>query len=373
MADLRQYKCPNCGGRIEFNSGAQKMVCPYCDTTYDVDEFLAQFGDETQGAQAGQETGEVVSTEQDADWQMEASEWNTGEDGLLHYVCQSCGGEIVADANTAATRCPYCDNPVTVAAQMSGTLRPDLLIPFALDKKAAKEKYKQHIADKKLLPRIFSAENHIDEIQGVYVPFWLFDAKVDANFVFNASRVASRHRQGDYDVVETDHFQLQRSGRMEFSGVPTDGSTRMDDDLMDSIEPFYLTAAVDFAPAYLAGYLAERYDVTAEDSFERARQRIHHSAETAMRQSVAEWPDATVAANHTRITEGSVRYAFYPVWLLNTTYNGQKYVFAMNGQTGKFVGDLPCDNSLYWKYVLKRLALIGAGVFAALAGLHFFL
>lgn len=105
----------------------------------------------------------------------EGSIWQEGEEqGLSTYHCESCGGEIVADENTAASVCPFCGNPVVMTGKLSGALRPDLIIPFKLDKQAAKAGLMKHLEGKKLLPKIFKDQNHIDEIRGIYVPFWLF-------------------------------------------------------------------------------------------------------------------------------------------------------------------------------------------------------
>ena len=99
---------------------------------------------------------------------------------MRSYVCKSCGGEIVGDATTAATACPFCGNPVVMMGQFVGALRPDYVIPFKLDKKAAKAALMKHYGSKRLLPKVFKDQNHIDEVKGVYVPFWLFDTDVDA-------------------------------------------------------------------------------------------------------------------------------------------------------------------------------------------------
>ena len=161
MAVLQEYKCPCCGGAIAFDSTVQKMKCPYCDTEFEM-EALAGYDSELKN------TGE-----DDMKWETSAgAEWQEGEtDGLRSFVCKSCGGEIVGDANTAATSCPFCGNPVVMMGQFSGALKPDYVIPFKLDKKAAKEALNRHYSGKRLLPKVFRDQNHIDEIKGVYVPF----------------------------------------------------------------------------------------------------------------------------------------------------------------------------------------------------------
>ena len=146
--------------------------------------------------------------------------------------------------------------------------------------------------------------------------------------------------------------------------MPVDGSTKMDDALMESIEPYDFTGAVDFQTAYLAGFLADKYDVDSEQSIERANERIKKSTENAFASTVQGYSTVIPESTSIRLQNGKAKYALYPVWLLNTTWNGQRYTFAMNGQTGKFVGDLPLDKGAYKKWLFGLTSLIGAAVFA---------
>lgn len=349
MATLIEYKCPCCGGAIEFDSSIQKMKCPYCETEFDM-EALKELDND------------LSKKEDNMTWQTPAGgEWEDGEtDGLRSYVCRSCGGEIVGDVNLAATSCPFCGNPVVMTGQFSGALKPDYVIPFKLDKDAAKEGLKKHLSGKRLLPKIFKDENHIDEIKGIYVPFWLFDTDVDANISYKATRV--RHwSDSRYDYTETSFFSVLRGGEIGFERVPVDGSTKMADDLMESLEPYDFKDAVDFQTAYLAGYLADKYDVGAEESMERANKRVKKSTEDAFASTVNGYASVTPENSSVRFSGGKAKYALYPVWLLNTTWQNNQYTFAMNGQTGKFVGNLPIDKGAYWKW-WALFASIFAGV-----------
>ena len=100
---------------------------------------------------------------------------------------------------------------------------------------------------------------------------------------------------------------------------------------MESIEPFKFEDAVDFKTAYLAGYLADKYDVTAEQSIDRANERIKRSTEDAFASTVKGYHSVTTENSSIRLHNGKAKYALYPVWLLNTTWKGKKYLFAMNG------------------------------------------
>ncbi len=351
---ILQYKCPCCGGKVEFDTGSQQMKCPYCDSEFDP-KSLKEL-DETLNQEQPQEEMKWDTTS--------ASEWSDAENMSL-FGCQSCSGEIIADENTAATHCPYCGNPVVLMGRLSGDLKPDLVIPFKLDKKAAKEALTKHMSGKKLLPDRFKDENHLDEIKGVYVPFWLFDADVDANIRYHATRVRS-WSDSKYRYTETKHFSLLRSGNIGFDAVPVDGSSKMADDLMESIEPYDLSQAVDFQTAYLSGYLADKYDVSAEQSVQRANARIRKSTEDNFMNTTGGYNTVVAEYSNIRLNNGKAKYALYPVWLLNTSWQGKQYTFAMNGQTGKFVGNLPMDKGKYWKWFGIWTAILSAGSFLLL-------
>ena len=349
MATLQEYKCPCCDGAIEFDAQSQKMACPYCGNEFEM-ETLASYDSELQ-----------KDSESNMEWETNAgAEWQEGEaDGLRTYQCKSCGGEIVGDDTLAASKCPYCGNQVVMMGQFSGALKPDFVIPFKLDKKAAKEALIRHYSGKKFLPKVFKDQNHIEEIKGVYVPFWLFDADANANVRYKGSRIRM-WSDSRYEYTETSFFSVIREGTLGFEKVPVDGSTKMDDALMESIEPFDYSQAVDFQTAYLAGYVADKYDVDAEASIERANTRIKQSTEDSFASSIQGYDTVTPVYSTIDLANGTSKYALLPVWILNTEWNGQKYTFAMNGQTGKIVGDLPLDKGAYKKWLFGLAGVVSA-------------
>lgn len=353
MAVLQEFKCPCCDGAIEFDTGSQKMKCPYCDTEFEV-EALKAYGTELES-----------ECEDDLKWEtVPENRWEVDEATGLHtYVCESCGGEIVGDATLAATSCPFCDNPVVMKGQFTGDLKPDLVIPFKLDKKAAKEALKKHYQGKRLLPKVFKDENHLDEVKGIYVPFWLFDADANASTRYKATRVRT-WSDSRYIYTETQHYHVSRGGTLSFAAVPVDGSTKLEDALMESVEPFDLDEAVDFSPAYLAGYLADRYDVASENSAQRANERIKKSTADAFAATVTGYSTVIPVSTGIQLQNSRARYALLPVWLLNTTWNGKTYTFAMNGQTGKMVGDLPVDPAAYKRWLFGITGVAAAVCFA---------
>lgn len=360
MADLQEYKCPCCGGAVQFDSGIQKMKCPFCDSEFEMDA-LKSYDDALSSEGSSEYTWETSAGE----------EWSDSETSAMKmFSCKSCGGEIVGDANMAATECPYCGNPVVVMNNFAGTLKPDYVIPFKLDKAAAVEKFKKHLQGKKLLPKAFTEGHHVEDIKGIYVPYWLFDADVNANIRYKATKV-SRWEDTKYKYTRTDYFAVYRAGKIAFDKVPVDGSSKMDDTLMESLEPYKFKDAVPFQTAYLAGYVADKYDVDAESSKARANERVKVATERAFEATVKDYNTVNVENSVLKLKNANAKYALYPVWILNTTWNGQKYVFAMNGQTGKFVGNLPCDKGLYWKYLFSTAGIATLVAFAVQVLVHF--
>ena len=349
MAVLQEYKCPCCDGAINFDTKSQKLKCPYCGTEFEV-ETLQSYTENLQ-----------KDGDDNIEWNNTAgTQWQEGEqEGLRVYVCHSCGGEIVGDSTTAATSCPYCGNPVVMLGQLSGDLKPNIVIPFKVDKKGAKEALLRHYKGKTLLPKVFRDQNKIDEIKGIYVPFWLFDADADAHIRYKATKVRA-WSDSNYNYKETRFYSVTRSGNIGFDNVPVDGSEKMADDLMESIEPYNISEAVDFNTAYLAGFFADKYDVTAEESVERANTRIRSSTEQAFRSTVSGYTTVIAESTNIKLQRGETSYALLPVWILNTTWNNQKFTFAVNGQTGKTAGNLPMDKGLYLKWLFGLAAGIGA-------------
>ncbi len=337
MADMLLYRCPNCGGEIEFNTATQKLTCPYCDSEFEVEDL--------------KQHEEYLNKQDNTEWE----EYEPNEDtGLAEYICNNCGGEVICEPTTAATTCPYCDSPLVISQKVSGTLRPDFVIPFRYDKEQAKLAMQKHFKGKLLLPKDFKNGHKLEEIRGIYVPFWLFDCEADATMRFKATRISSWSDRR-YRYTKTSHYKLLRDGSLCFDKVPVDGSKRISNNYMEAIEPFDYSKLIDFEPGYLAGFVADRYDVDANAAIPRANQRIKNSTVERLKSTVHGYATCITEDCKLSYKNQKTHYALLPVWMLHTTYNGKKYVFAMNGQTEKFVGELPMSVGKFWKLVLLSM------------------
>ncbi len=356
---VTNYQCPSCTGPLHFVGATGKLQCDFCDSCYDVAEIEALYADKNKQA-------EEAHNSADGAWDDSGLSEDWGADGadMKSYTCPSCGAELICDETTAATSCPYCGNPTIVPGQFSGAIKPDFVLPFKLSKEDAVKALKKHYHGKRLLPSAFTNGNHIEEIKGVYVPFWLFDGEAEGSINYHATQVHSR-TAGDYEITETNHFNVIRSGSMTFEKIPVDASSKMPDDYMDSIEPFDYSELKSFSKAYLPGFLADKYDVGMDESSKRADERCEGSLRAALMQSANGYSTCVPVNENLHLKRGKVHYALLPVWMLSTKWNGKNYLFAMNGQTGKIVGDLPISRkklAAYFAAIAAPLIAIGVAI-----------
>jgi len=336
--NLMNHTCPTCGGTIQFEPGAQKVICQFCRSVFDPERFR-----EKDSILDGDRTAE-------AGWNYTGKPWLQHEQaGMVVFSCRSCGAEIVAEATQGTATCIFCRKPSILTAQFSGTIRPDLIIPFKVRKEDAIKALEKHYLKKTLLPKVFKNQNHIKEVKGVYVPFWLFDALANSHITFNAEKVRTwKDTKNNY--TETSYFRVERGGSVLFGYVPVDGSTIMDDTLMESIEPYNMQESIDFQTVYLTGFFANKFDVDPNLCFTRADERIKNSTISAFTKTLSGYNSASVSSSSINLTNRKVKYGLLPVWVLTTVWKDKEYIFAMNGQTGLFVGDLPLDKGAKRKW-----------------------
>ena len=337
---ITNYQCPACTGPLHYDGASGKLVCDYCGSAYDVKDIEARYAKK----QAAADTAAEGDAQKAARLPRQDSPvWSEAEaEGLNSYSCPTCGAELVCDETTAATTCPYCGNPTVLGGKLSGKLKPEYILPFKLDKKAAITQLTRYYKGKAFLPKAFKNQNHIAEIQGVYVPFWLYDAKADARGRYEGQNSES-HREGDYMVTTTQHYDVRREGSADFTKVPVDGSSKMPNTHMDAIEPFDYGDLKPFSTAYLPGFLADRYDEDDKKCAARVLTRMKNSTAAALHDTLGGYTGVQTLSEQIDSRTLEPHYALLPVWMLHTRWKEKDFLFAMNGQTGTINGDFPYE------------------------------
>lgn len=349
--NLTKYQCPACTGPLKFSGKTGLLECEYCGSSYSVEDFDKKQNSEKTSSENEQKNGQT--------WE---------DSNLKAYNCKTCGAELICEEISVSISCPYCGNPTILPGSFNQKGMPDYIIPFKYEKKSAIESLKDYYKKKRFLPKVFSQQNHLEEIKGIYVPFWLYDGMVHASISGEGTR-SHVTRSSRYETTRTEHYKIFREGNIPFQYVPADASRKMDDALMDSIEPFNFTELKSFTPSYLPGFFAESYDVSSQECEKRMLTRVENTAVQVLRSDVHGYDSVTISSKNTQTDTTKVSYAFLPVWLLTTKYKDKLYQFAMNGQTGRFTGNLPLDKGKYASWFARILfggtVIISALIFLA--------
>ncbi len=349
-------KCPGCGGGLKFKPGVG-FKCEYCLSVY-TQEQLDELNKDAIGEQA-----------EDTSAQTQPEAAVQGEKGeAVVYTCPSCGAQVMTDATTAATSCHYCHNPVVMSGKLSGDKKPDTVIPFVLTKEQAAEQFRKHCEGRFFLPKDFYSEKQIENLYGVYYPYWIVDSQVDGTYTA-LGEVEKITRSGDDRHVETTVYDIERSGSLTLNDM-TEAALRSEEaEILDYILPYELAKEKDFSMSYLLGFRAEMKNVEKrqlEADMDRTKKELSRQL---LRSGLSQY--SSVVNENVRIKTLSEkwRYALLPVWVVTYKYGEKIFMYGINGQTGKAFGELPVDKKkLTLTSVLSGIAaaalmllLFGAG------------
>ena len=313
MDTVVDNKCHSCGANIKFNPTTQRWDCEYCGSSYGLEEFE-----------------KIQEKEKNIDADINIDE----------YTCPNCGAKVITDENTTATHCVYCGNTTIMKNRLQGEFKPDKVIPFKTKKEEAIEMFQKFAKKKWFAPKEFHNKQNIEKISGVYIPFWLYDCHSEGDITATATNVKT-WTSGSYSYTKTDTYRCTRSGKVDYTDVPVDGSTKFEDDIMDSIEPYDYKEFTEFNRAYLSGFLAEKYDLDKDEVYDRAKIRIENTTKDELKSTIRGYTSVSLTNSNINVEQGEVEYALLPVWMLNIKYQDKMYTFAMNGQTKKMVGNVP--------------------------------
>lgn len=327
------YKCPNCGGGLQFEPNGQRFHCEYCTSDFTQEQL------ESMIPETAHEQNQNVQGEQSG-----FSGFSGSGSGAVVYSCPSCGAEIVTDETTAATFCYYCHNPVVLAGRLEGEYLPDFVIPFSIDKDKAVEIFSGWMKKKRYVPKAFYSGQQTPQLTGVYFPYLLYSCQIkgeiDGDGVKNRIWTA-----GNIRYTEVKKYRVSRQGTMKVNHITRNALKKANKRLVEGVLPFEMDKIKPFSMGYLSGFLAEKKDLGQQEFAGEVESEVRDFAVSALKDSVGSYDNVQIHTNSTEIQNAAWKYALLPVWTL--TYQDQNknaiYYFALNGQTGKICGELPVD------------------------------
>lgn len=370
MADT--IKCPHCAANLTFQPGSQKLQCPYCGGIFGLDEIKNEVEELAAQSPKQVETTpeQQVSTDPENTIAMEHLEAIEGQ-GVsqadnVEFICNSCGGKILSDASTSASFCPFCGSPAIISQRLSGQFQPKYIIPFKYNREKAEEAFIKWCKGGKYTPVKFVSKDNIAKLTGLYVPFWLFDVHGEVNQQGTATTSTT---SGNYTIIKDYEFNI--NGEINWIRVPFDGETRIDDELMEAIEPFDYKEMVPYDYKYLPGFFADRYDQSSEQLTERVKNTCHDYVKKEVDKQLKRYDTKRVNLDDTKVNPVKSEYALLPVWFMSYKYLGKYYYFAMNGQTGEVAGKAPVSKvkqTMFFSVSLAVCAVIARFILGLIMG-----
>lgn len=336
------YKCPNCAAPLKFNPDKQLFSCEYCMSEFTeqkIQEIYAERESKVNKQEQAEQQAQQAQNAQQNDNAQSNAEQKQEEEAVV-YNCPSCGAVVMTTASTAATTCFYCQNPVVLGGRLSGNFKPDRVIPFALSKEKAVEKFLGMCKNKKFLPKDFASEKQIEKMSGVYFPYWYIDEQKQANMTAKGNKIRT-WRVGNKRYTETSVYQLERSGDLIIKNVFERALKSQDRDMLQCVHPFDLTQSKPFAMSYLSGFQAEKRDIEKAEINDAVQQQMHEYGKQLLKDTMSEYSGVVVQHYDDTTELESWNYTLLPVWIVTYKYKDKIYPFAINGQTGKTFGKLP--------------------------------
>lgn len=334
--DIYINKCPNCGCKLKYNADTHIYHCIHCTSDYTADELKEK------------------NKEIDEALKKESIENDTKdlEHSPVIYKCSNCGAEIITDEDTIINFCYYCNSPITLGGRFLEDLEPDYIIPFKISKEEAEDKFYKLIKGKMFLPKTFV--NSIDKLSGVYFPYWFTDCKVSGRYSADGKNVKSWIADG-LDYTEIRVYDIRRSGIIEFNNINNFAIKGGKTNFIAAVQPFNEKEMINFNIEHLSGFMAEKGNITLEEISNKTKNQVSQYTKRLLEESIGEYDRITHKKVSSEVISSKYEYVLLPVWVFTYTMGGKTYYYALNGQTGKAVANLPACRI--------KLSLLVIGVF----------
>lgn len=346
-AASNEFPCQSCGGLMAYDAAAHAMKCPYCSAVVAV------------AAQPGTAEYERIPLQEGL------ARAPRGWDADVRNVsCNECGASVQVGAAEQTTKCPFCGSSKVLDHPADpNIIRPGGVVPFAIDRAQANQRFDRWIKGLWFRPNDLAKMAKVQEMGGVYLPFWAFSADVASNWRAEAGYYyyeteTYRATENGRQVTKTRRVQHTRwqpawgARRDRYDDLLICASKGVPADLTNKVSKFDMKQVAPYQAQFLAGWRAEAYAVGLEQGWGTATQRIEAEQRARCARDVPGDTHRGLVV-HNQISGVTFQHVLLPIWLAAYRYNGKVYQLLVNGQTGEVVGKAP------WS-VWKILALVAA-------------
>jgi Zn finger protein HypA/HybF involved in hydrogenase expression len=356
----QKFACPACGGEAQWNPTKQALICPYCGTTSPAQVELTPSGEE------------VIKENDLAAALRSIPDSKRGWQAQKTQVrCQSCQAISVFDPTRVGQRCDFCGSSSLVPyEEIKEAFRPESVLPMKLGEPQVRETIRKWYGSRFWAPRKLKTKALTDQVRGLYIPYWTFDAQVHADWTAES---------GDY-YYETEYYtdaqgkqqsrQVQKvrwypsSGSLDhfFDDELVPASRGVQTDMLRGVEPFPTKELVPYNPGFLSGWVVERYQIDLLSAAKDARESMN----AELRQMCASRVPGDTHRNlqvYPNYSGQTFKHILVPLWLLSYDYGRRKFQVILNGYTGAIAGRYPLSWVKITFAVLAVLAALGLFVY----------
>jgi LSD1 subclass zinc finger protein len=334
-----RFPCPSCGATLSYRPGERVLRCAFC-------------GAETPAPETGAAERRAAVEEQDFEAALRDGAASAPIETTSVAHCDGCGANVEFDPDEHAAICPFCASPIVADPTPDRHIRPQGLLPFALDAKAAQKAAGAWIAGRWFAPNGLKKYARRRPLDGVYAPWWTFDA---------ATESAYSGRRGDVYVVQVRGPKGQmrsvskvrwrpRSGRVrrDFDDVLALGSAALPPACAQGLGRWDLSRLEPYRRDWLAGFRAEAYTVGLRDAFAAARREMDEVIRADVRRDIG-GDRQVIERLDTRVSNVTFKHVLLPIWIGAYRWRGESYRIVVNGRTGAVWGERPWS---IWKIAL---------------------
>ena len=355
-----RFPCPQCGADYRFAAGQGKLVCDHCGSERPIE------GD-------GYHPRPIRELDFRAALDSDLPSQEIEETRVLE--CPNCAAQVAFDADTHAAECPFCATPVVTGTGTHRHIKPRGVLPFALEERSARQAMIDWLGSLWFAPgglRDYARKGR--RMQGIYVPYWTFDADTKSRYdgergtVYYETRTVTRDGKRVQQRVQKIRWR-RTSGRVArwFDDILVLASRSLPKRFTDALEPWDLSALEPYQPEYLAGFRAEGYTVALEEGYGEARHYMARVIERDVKFDIG-GDRQRIHDIDTNVSDVTFKHILLPVWLAAYKYRGKTYRFVVNGRTGRVQGERPWS---VWKITFAVIAgLIAAGIIGYVVALN---
>lgn len=312
---------------MEFDANVQALKCPNCGTEVDIENDPTSIVEHNLDIHAMRK----IKVEEKTSTSME---------------CEGCGAHVEVDKTSTATTCPYCGSHYVLSQKQLDSIVPDGVIPFKIDKNKVESIFTNWIKGRWLAPNILKTLYQKDKIQGIYMPYWTFDANTRTHYTAMGGinhRVEYEDENGEKKVrIETRWYPTSGNINHFFDDILVSASNKLDEILLIGVQPSSTRNIVSYSPDYMSGYCAEIYTVDLKDAHNEALAKMNRRLRSKAESDVLRRYDCVRALRlNTSYSDETYKHIFVPVYSTAYTYKDKRYNVLINGETGEIRGEYP--------------------------------